>query len=181
MTVGMLCVRRNKIIRRSSLEIERRKSEHTDVGIPTRKQSQPLSSPSTHFVVVFMSLPAPTTPRRLYQPANASPTPECDSRRINVGSPSFQSMELARAPFARSLLGQTSCAPGKIKLRTSTVVRAMFSAHDTFMNSVVPLTLSLEHDAFVPGLLRLWTAAADLLSGFDPNLVRLFAFPAGGG
>ena len=49
------------------------------------------------------------------------------------------------------------------------------------MNSVVPLTLSLEDDAFVPGLLRLWTAAADLLSGFDPNLVRLFAFPAGGG
>lgn len=49
------------------------------------------------------------------------------------------------------------------------------------MNSVVPLTLSLEDDAFVPDLLRLWTAAADLLSGFDPNLVRLFAFPAGGG
>ena len=175
----MLCVRRNKIIKSSSLEIERRKSEHTDVGIPTRQQSQPLSVPSTHFVFVFMSLPAPTTPRRLYQPANASPTQECDSRRINGVSPSFQSMIIARAPFARSLLRQMSCAPDKIKLRTSTVVRAMFSAH--VMNSVVPLTLSLIDDAFVPGLLRLWTAAADLLSGFDPNLVRFFAFPAGGG
>lgn len=55
----------------------------------------------------------------------------------------------------------------------------MFSAH--VMNSVVPLTLSLEDHAFVAGLLRLWTAAADFLSGFDPNLVRFFAFPAGGG
>jgi len=49
------------------------------------------------------------------------------------------------------------------------------------MNSVVTLTLSLEDTTFVPGLLRLWTTAADLLSGFDPNLVRLFAFPAGSG
>ena len=58
------------------------------------------------------------------------------------------------------------------------ITRTRLTPSSARLDDSVRLTLSLEDNTLVSCLLGFWAATADLLAGFDPDLVGLFAFPA---